>query len=229
MPPMLLWDNDGVLVDTEPWYFRATAEVLAERGLRLTEAEFQDLSLTQGRSAFDLLPRELDAATVAELRDRRNRRFGEYLARGGHLVPGADEVLRSLSPRHRMAVVTSCRREHFEVAHRDTGLLCTFEFVLTLEDLCRTKPSPDPYLMALERAALAAEDAIAIEDSPRGVRAAVAAGIRCLAIPRGPTRGGDFSGAAAVLHDVRAVPAALERLAQGEIYGRVGTAGDPAG
>jgi len=206
---IIFWDNDGVLVDTEPLFFQATAEVLADYGVPLTEPQFKEVSLRQGKSVFDALGENVSRAVRATLRDQRNALFAEYLAAGGHLIHGAAAVLAELAPHYRMAVVTSCKREHFDAAHTDTNVLSYFEFVLALEDYRRTKPQPDPYLAALGRAGVRADEAVAIEDSPRGVRAAVAAGIRCIAIPRGLTRDGDFSGAWTRVESVVQIPAVL--------------------
>jgi HAD superfamily hydrolase (TIGR01509 family) len=211
MPQVIFWDNDGVLVDTEPLFFRATAEVLAEYGVTLTEARFKEVSLGQGKSIFDALGEDVSQGERAALRDRRNSLFAEHLARGGHLIDGVAEVLAELAPDYRMAVVTSCKREHFDAVHGDTQVRDYFEFVLALEDYPRTKPRPDPYLAALTRAGVRACEAIAIEDSPRGVRAAVAAHIPCIAIPRGLTRDGDFSGAWIRLESVVDVPGVLRQ------------------
>ncbi len=209
MPRIIFWDNDGVLVDTEPLFFRATSEVLADQGLTLTEAQFKEVSLRQGRSVFDALGENVSQAARAALRDRRNALFAAHLASGGHLIDGAAAVLAELAPHFRMAVVTSCKREHFDAAHADTNVRGYLEFVLALEDYPRTKPQPDPYLAALAQARVRADEAVAIEDSPRGVRAAVAAGIPCIAIPRGLTRDGDFSGAWIRLESIVEVPAVL--------------------
>ena len=211
---MLLWDNDGVLLDSERWYFQASADILAERGVELTEATFFQVSLVRGASVFELLGPEVDRATLGELRRRRNQRFTEYLLRGGHLIPGVADVLAELAPCHRMAVVTGSQRHHFEAGHRDSGILQHFEFIVTEEDAPRGKPHPDLYLAALARAGIGAADAVAIEDSPRGAQAARAAGLRCLVVPR---HGGDFPGATAVLADVREIPGALGRLGRGEM------------
>lgn len=208
---IIFWDNDGVLVDTEPLFFRATSKVLEEHGVELSEATFKELSLRQGRSVFDLLGDSVSQDTHAALRDRRNALFNEYLAAGGHLVEGAADVLAQLAPDFRMAVVTSSKREHFESAHADTGIRSFFEFVLAFEDYPRTKPHPDPYFAALARARVNAKEAVAIEDSPRGVRSAVAAGIPCIAVPRGLTSDGDFSGAWIRLNSVMEVPAVLRQ------------------
>ncbi len=83
--------------------------------------------------------------------------------------------------------------------HGEIGLTRYFEFVLAREDYGKSKPNPEPYLLALERLGMKAESCIAVEDSERGLAAARAAGLRCLVIPNEITRSCTFSGATAVL------------------------------
>jgi HAD superfamily hydrolase (TIGR01509 family) len=208
----IFFDNDGVLVDTEHLYFEASREILAEVGAVVSEAEFIDLGLRQGRSVFDLVRDRFDDVAIEQLRQRRNRRYGELLRRGVAPIDGVDEVLAALHGRARLAVVTSSNHDHFELIHAGTGLLRFFEFTVTNRDYERSKPHPDAYLTALARAGCAPEEAIAIEDSERGLAAARAAGLRCLVVPRGLTRGGSFTGAHRVLDDTRDITAAIDDL-----------------
>jgi len=96
-------------------------------------------------------------------------------------------------------VVTSSNHDHFELIHAGTGLMRFFDFAVTNRDYERSKPHPDPYLAALARAGCSADEAIAIEDSERGLAAARAAGLRCIVVPQGLTHGGSFAGAHRVL------------------------------
>ena len=82
------------------------------------------------------------------------------------------------------------------------------------EDYGQSKPSPEPYLTAMQRNGLAAEECLVIEDSERGLRAALAAGLRCVVVPHGMTRGMDFTGALRQLDDIREVPALVGALLQ---------------
>jgi HAD superfamily hydrolase (TIGR01509 family) len=205
----VFFDNDGVLVDTEHLYFQASREVLAELGTEVSEAEFIDLSLCQGRSVFDLVRERCDEARIETLRQRRNARYAALLAAGVPPLDGITEVLAALRPRARLAVVTSSNPEHFELVHARSGLLPFFEFAITNRDYARSKPHPDPYLTALARAGCRADEAIAIEDSERGLAAARAAGLRCIIVPRGLTRGGRFAGAHRVLETTREITTAV--------------------
>jgi len=203
----LFWDNDGVLVDTEPLYFQATAETLREVGIDLTEFFFRRLCLTEGRSSFDLAAEQgFSPETVTAMIARRNSRYTELLRSGGLIMDGVEETLAALSGRLTMGIVTSSRRVHFEAAHQGTGrLLSHFAFTLTREDYGRSKPDPEPYRLALSRVGLPPEACLAIEDSPRGLESAVAAGLRCIVVPNALTRGSDFTVAWRVLSNCREI------------------------
>jgi HAD superfamily hydrolase (TIGR01509 family) len=212
----LLWDNDGVLVDTEPLYFRATREVLAELGIELTRERFADLSLRQGRSCFDLAAgRGVGADELELLRQRRNARYAAILKAGVEPMPGVVECLRRLHGSFPMAIVTSSNPDHFALAHARTGLSSFFEFVLTNADYARTKPHPEPYLTAAARLGVDPANCVVVEDTERGLRAARAAGMRCVVVPGELNGAGDFRGAEAVLASVSEVPAAVARIAAG--------------
>lgn len=205
----ILWDNDGVLVDTEKLYFQACRDELAAQGIAIDEADFAAtfLKTSEGIKAF---VGDLDEADFAALRDRRNQRYSALLRRGVATIAGVEEVLKTLHGKVRMGVVTSSRGDHFEMIHASTSLLPYFDFVLVREDYQASKPDPEPYLMAMERNRLAADECLVVEDSARGLQAAVAAGVRCVVIPQGLTQASDFSQAYTVLSDINElVPLAL--------------------
>jgi len=199
----VFWDNDGILVDTEELFYHATRAVLAGAGFPISVEEFTDCSLRQGRSVFELLRETFDDAAIERLRAERNARYAARLAAGVPALDGIETVLEALRGRVTMGVVTSSSPEHFDLIHRGTGLVRYFDFVLTNVDYQRTKPDPAPYLAALARSGCAAAQCIAIEDSERGLAATRAAGLRCIVVPRGLTRGGEFGAAYRVLDDVR--------------------------
>jgi HAD superfamily hydrolase (TIGR01509 family) len=202
----VFWDNDGVLVDTEKLYFKATREVLSEIGIDLTTELFAQISLKQGRSAFGLASaRGVKGEIIARLRDDRNRRYSDLIRDGVPVLEGVEDTLRRLRGKVLMGIVTSSLREHFEIIHSTTGLLPFFDFVLTREDYANSKPDPDPFLTAVLQNKLQPEDCIIVEDSERGLAAARAAGIRCILVPNILTRNGNFSGAYKVLGSARQV------------------------
>ena len=204
----IFWDNDGVLVDTEPLYLQASREALARVGMALSEQQFVEISLTAGRSIFDLASeRGLPDSTVADLRSWRNSRYAELLETEEVTLKGVKEVLEALHGKIRMAIVTSSHKNHFEIIHRRTGLLTFFDFCLTREDYKLSKPAAEPYLLALRRSRRQAAQALVIEDSPRGLSAAKSAGLTCWVLPGRQTRGEGFARADRVLRSVDEIPA----------------------
>ena len=203
----IFWDNDGVLVDTERLYFQATQETLESVGVVLDHEHYVEFFLRQGRGAWHLLEeRGVGADDIERLRNRRNDLYSELLNREACAIEGVSGTLEALHRKYVMGVVTSSRRDHFDIIHSRCNLLQYFDFVLTAGDFARVKPHPDPYLLAIEKSGARKDECIAVEDSERGLQAATQAGIRCIVIPTALTRGGDFSRAYCVLDRVTEVP-----------------------
>jgi len=206
----LLWDHDGVLVDTERLYFQANREVLAEVGAALSEADYKRYLLVTGTGAWHLAAeRGCTEAQIAELKRQRDARYQELLRTEHVEIAGIAELLAELHPHIRMAIVTSSKRADFEVIHRRTTLRQYFELILVREDYKASKPDPEPYLTALARLQLTASECLVIEDSGRGLAAAKAAGLACWVIPSDLTRDSDFSAADRKLEDLAALRRAL--------------------
>ncbi|HEY6953486.1 MAG TPA: HAD family phosphatase [Bacteroidota bacterium] len=209
----ILWDNDGILVDTERLYFRATQQTLATVGVHLTEEMYQDLFLVKAKGAWHLaeakgIPKE----DLDRLRADRGRLYLSMLEKGVKSIEGVEEVLRTLHGKYFMGVVTSSHREHFEAIHRSTGLMKYFSFALTSEDYEKFKPDPEPYLMAIRKSGFSANECVAIEDSERGLTSATGAGLRCFVIPTAMTRSQKFKGAYKILQSVREIPSAIASI-----------------
>jgi HAD superfamily hydrolase (TIGR01509 family) len=198
----LLFDNDGVLVDTEGSYLRANQETLAPFGVTLDRAAYVELFLREARGAWHLLrARGVGEAEIAAARAARDRRYQELLGQGDLLMPGVAAGLSALAGRFRMAIVTSSELGPFAATHARTGILGHFEFALTREQYALAKPDPEPYRRAVERLGLPPARCLVIEDSERGLRAAKAAGLACWIVPSELTRELRFDRADAVLAD----------------------------
>lgn len=193
----ILWDNDGVLVDTEHLFYEANRDLLLEHGVVLSEDDFFNWYLAENCGAWHIfLQNGLNAEEVSALRDERNRRYSQRLLQEGNLaIDGCAKVLASCAARVPMGVVTSANRDHFDIIHARHDLVRYFQFVRTAEDYRDSKPSPEPYLKGLERLGLAGADCLVIEDSPRGLQAARAAGIECIVLRNRLTRKFGFDGA----------------------------------
>jgi HAD superfamily hydrolase (TIGR01509 family) len=193
MKTQILFDNDGVLVDTEHWYFTASAEVLDTMGFTLTPERYRDIMI-HGQSAF-LIAEEagVPISETDKWRARRNELYQHYLRTEEITIPGVREVLAELSGRYRMGIVTSALRCDFELIHAARGITDYMEFVLCSGEYPRAKPYPDPYLLGWERLGGEKHETIIVEDSERGLRSAVSAGIECVIVHNRFTASHDFS------------------------------------
>jgi HAD superfamily hydrolase (TIGR01509 family) len=211
---VVFFDNDGVLVDTEHLYMEASRSVLAERGIDLPTADYIELFMRQNRGLLHYARvHGWTGDDLLAMRGRRNDLYAAMLARETLTLDGVEETLEVLSSRTRMAIVTSSRRDHFDIIHARTGLLRYFDFVIADGDYATSKPDPAPYLTALARAGADPLSCLVIEDSERGLASALAAGLRCVIVPSRLTKGQRFEGAYRVLDDVRDVPRVVEELA----------------
>lgn len=204
----ILFDNDGILVDTEKFYFQANHKVLAKEGYDLTLERHVDHNMTQGLSVFDFLRDEgvLDGR-VLELLNERNSIYKKLIQTELEILPYVEESLEILSKSKKfmMGIVTSSRREMFQAIHAQTGFLKYFDFVIDREDVQKSKPHPEGYLLGLEKSQSKPENTLVIEDSQRGLIAAKAAGVNCWVIPTDMTENQDFSEADNILKNLKEV------------------------
>lgn len=199
----IFFDNDGVLVDTEPLFLRATQEVLASVGVELTAETYHELSMRQGRTVFELVrARGVSDDEIRALRAIRGRRYDALLRAGVRVLDGVPETMEALSGVRPTAIVTSSSREHFDVIHAGTGLLPFFEFVLMDGDYARHKPDPAPYATAARRMGVDPARCLVVEDTERGLVSATEAGMQCVVIPNALTESADFSRATARLRSM---------------------------
>jgi HAD superfamily hydrolase (TIGR01509 family) len=201
-----------VLVDTEPLYFEATRDALAELGVALPYREYLT-DMAHGRTAWDRARAAgLDEAVVVAGREARNRRYQQLLCERAIEIPGVEEVLAALAGRYAMAIVTTAKKRDFELIHRRRNIVPYMDFVLANGDYARAKPAPDPYLAALARFDALAAEAVVVEDSERGLRSARAAGIDCVVVENAFVDGQDFTGATARIGSLAELPALLDVL-----------------
>ena len=193
MKKYILFDHDGVLVDTERWYFKAGERAMADIGLTLDKDQYL-LDMSQGAGTWaQAKAAGIDDHTVDRLREVRNAYYQQYLLTEPIEIDGVVEALTELSRYVRMAIVTTSKREDFELIHRGRHISQYMDFVLVRDDYRRAKPDPEPYLTALKEFGAANEEALVVEDSSRGLRSAVAAGVDCAIVYNRFTRSQDFS------------------------------------
>lgn len=193
MKKYILFDHDGVLVDTEFWYHKAAERALADIGFTLDKDRYvRDMSLGLGTW---IQPREagIDEATIDRQREVRNEYYRRYLRTEAIEIKGVGEALTELSCLVSMAIVTTAKHADFDLIHEKRGIRPFMEFVLAREDYERAKPDPEPYLTGVARFGAAKEEVLVVEDSERGLSSAVAAGIDCAIVYNEFAKTNDFS------------------------------------
>ena len=210
----VLWDNDGVLVDSEQIFYEANRAYFARHAVDLTQRDFFEWFLVQDCGAWNILAAQgMSGEQVAHCKAERNALYMQRLLAGQPpATPGIEDILAALHTRVPMAVVTSSSPEHFATIHRESGLMRYFDFVLTADRYERAKPAPDPYLKALEILNLSPDECVAVEDSPRGLAAARAAGVDCIVLRTALAGDYAFPGACRIVDSVAELSAVLEGM-----------------
>ena len=193
MKKYILFDHDGVLVDTEFWYFRSAERALAEAGFALDKDQYlRDMARGSGSWA-QAKAAGIDDRTLSRVREARNGYYQEYLRTEAIEIDGVVDALTELSMYVRMAIVTTAKRADFDVIHEKRQIRQFMDFVIVREDYELAKPHPEPYLAGLKRFGAAREETLVVEDSTRGLTSAVAAGIDCAVVHNEFTKANDFS------------------------------------
>jgi HAD superfamily hydrolase (TIGR01509 family) len=208
----ILFDNDGVLVDTEYWYFRATKQALEELGVQLDHSVFMKIMIS-GESAFELAKaKDVDEGTIRNKMVDRTRYYQNFLRTKDIEIPGVEDTLRQLSKQFRMAIVTTSHRADFNIIHKDRSIVSYMDFVLAREDYINSKPDPEPYITGLQKSGAQPDEVLVVEDSERGLTAALAAGIDCAVVQNDFTKSHDFSKATHTLKNFSELPKLMEEI-----------------
>jgi HAD superfamily hydrolase (TIGR01509 family) len=180
----LFFDFDGVLADTENIHVAAWQRTLAELGWEVPDAECARAVEEDDRdfAASIFAAQKVVHADVAGWVLRKQALTITMLTDSPRLYPGVSALVEAVQGRLRLAVVSGTWRANVEAVLRASGLSSAFELIVGKEDVAAGKPAPDGYRLALERLGLKPSQAIALEDSPTGLTAARAAGLRVLAV-----------------------------------------------
>lgn len=192
MKKYILFDNDGVLVETEHFYYEASKRALKE--FFNVNLQFDDYMkiMTDGNGVWVAAP-NASKEEIIVAREQRDVYYQEYLRSEDTTIPNVHNVLGELSKKYNMGIVTTSRRVDFEILHNSRGITDFMDFVLCVEDYPRSKPYPDPYLKGLELFNAQKEEAIVVEDSERGLISANKAQIDCVIVHNEFTKTQDFS------------------------------------
>jgi HAD superfamily hydrolase (TIGR01509 family) len=182
----VVFDLDGLMIDTEPIFEESARRLLARRERTLLPQVLQAMMGTPARDALKLFGEAHGLCeTVEELRVESSHLFAEVLGEEAvPLMPGVLDLLDRLERKGiPKAIATSSSRRYVQRILTPHKLLERFAFVLTCDDVTCGKPAPEIYEKAAAQFGHAATEMLVLEDSPNGLRAAKAAGARCVAVP----------------------------------------------
>jgi HAD superfamily hydrolase (TIGR01509 family) len=186
-PAAVVFDCDGLLVDTESCWTAAETELFARRGLAFSDAEKAQLIGASIPSACAWLAGRFDDGTSAEqVAAELLALVDAVVAREAEPMAGATELVAVVRARVPAAVASNSTRALLDHALARGGFADTFAITVAADEVASPKPDPELYLTACERLGTAPGDCLAFEDSATGLRAATAAGLRTVAVPSLP-------------------------------------------
>jgi beta-phosphoglucomutase len=194
----IIFDFDGVLVDSEPLIMRITQQMAAREGWQVSSEEYyRDYLAFDDRGIVEHLyashHRPIDTARRDELVAWKARTYWEEIREGLPPEPGAVDFVRAVSAKYALAIASGSLRPEIEHLLENLGLRDKFPVLISAENTEHGKPDPEIYLKALQALRqlpgerdglgdLEARECLVIEDAPAGIRAAHAAGMKCLAL-----------------------------------------------
>lgn len=180
----VLWDMDGVIVDTAPYHFAAWQQIFEKRGVKFTRAEFKRSFGRRNETIIpDILDKNISGAEIAAIAKEKEAVFRRLGRNKIKPFPGAVNLIKHLAERHvKMALVSSTPARNIEVILNCLGIGGFFKTIISGEDVTNGKPDPEGFLLAAERLGIMPGNCVVIEDSTAGVSAAKRAGMHCVAI-----------------------------------------------
>jgi HAD superfamily hydrolase (TIGR01509 family) len=194
----VIFDMDGVIIDSEPIHFKLERQMFEDLGFSLTTEEHESFLGTNGFEMFNRLKARFGFTDPVEtlVEEERTRYLRELESGRIPAVPGVMELIAVLSEAGvLLAVASSAPHEQIDMVLKRYGIAQHFEVRVSGDDVPRSKPNPGIFLRTAELLRMMPKECVVVEDSAAGVGAARAAGMRCIAFdaPASPTQ--DLSGA----------------------------------
>ena len=181
----MIFDLDGVLVDSEIWWDEVRGDFARQHGRTWTSDDRAAVmgansrawsAIMRERLALDMPADEIERAIVDGMVER-------YRRSGAPLIDGAVEAVHRIAARRPVALASSAHRDVIDAALRATGLVGTFAVVVSSDEVDHGKPAPDVYLEAARRLGVVPANCLVVEDSRNGILAAKAAGMIAVLVP----------------------------------------------
>ena len=214
MLEVVIFDLDGLLVDSEPLQFRAYQKAFAHFEITFELSDWPKWHELEASASRWVAAHNLKV-DPEDIRSKKKIHYDELIESELTLKPGARNLVESLSKTYRLCVASGSRPESIENCLNRFSLASHFEKQFSATQLQRKKPYPDVYLDAMSKMKVLSPHTIAIEDSLTGLKAATDAGIKCVVCPDGftPPSNSEYPDAAMVVDSLESLSASvLEKL-----------------
>jgi len=210
----IIFDFDGVLADTEELCYQANEYAFEPVDHCFTREEYAKLWVIDGLDLEDIVEQFNFSISPYLLRVRKNNCFAELLERKKlGFIDGIRELIDELlRGNFRLSIASSNLRSNIELFLEMRNARGYFSLILGREDIEYPKPHPDIFLKILDKLSIPSQNAVVIEDAPKGIKASRAAGIKTIAIPSIWTKKADFSEADIVISSPSEVVSAIQKL-----------------
>jgi len=210
----IIFDMDGLMVDTEPLSYQAWMRLLAPHGCVLDEETYSKMIGRRSSESAQIVIEAYDLpVTATELLHRKEAIFAEIRAQGVPPMPGLWELHEEIARRSvPWGVATSSPRRHADLILAQLNLSGSCCAIAAGDEVAHGKPAPDLYLLAADRLGVAPEQCVALEDSAPGCQSAAAAGMLTVAVPSEQTRSTDLRSAHFICNSLHEVLANLDLL-----------------
>ncbi|MHC4116664.1 MAG: HAD family hydrolase [Planctomycetota bacterium] len=205
----VIFDLDGLLADTEELHSSAYQQAFAEFGVQVSDQQYAHHWIRCGRDIAAYLEQTDPTIDPAAVRERKAHYYHKIVAGGVDPLPGSLELLSALSGRKTLALATSSHSRDALMVLGVLGFTDFFSSIVAKGDAERSKPHPDIFLKSAEDLGVAPERCVVLEDAEKGVLAAYAAGMKCIAVPNEHTADNDFSKATLVVNSLEEVDCEL--------------------
>jgi len=188
-----IFDFDGIITDTEPVHMESWLSILEPLGISFDEDEYRERYLgLNDRDFIDAVARvhehHFSDIEKANMIEEKARSSIDQLQNGIPLLPGVREFIEEASKSYLLAICSGAMRGEIEFILRKLGWIERFKPIIASDSVVKGKPDPEGYIRTFEglvdrsNSALLPENIIAVEDSPKGIKAAKMAGLNCLAV-----------------------------------------------
>ncbi len=192
----IIFDCDGVLMDSEPLHFSAFKKVLGAAGQDMSEEVYKEQYLALDdkgafKAFYEKAKAPLSEGKLGELMAQKTLAFQQLIQEEGILpFPAVPEFVMAVAQRYPLAVASGARRHELELVLESAGIRSYFEAIISADDVQNGKPHPESYLKAVEALnatgkrtrAIRPEECLVIEDSKQGIASAHLAGMKCIAV-----------------------------------------------